>query len=212
LRTSAQRQLASPYSFQPDGFHCWGIVWLRTCYGEGTDEAHQRLLSGLNLDLALEMEENILDDAALYDWGDDWRRIFEVIPERSFEEVLDDGDARAAREEHEAWIQEAQRELDIDEVDDIDALKEGTMKFHFRAVCRYLFVSDRVALDLGEVLVVFYDYCGRTVRQSRVRPECCGEIAGAWFDGFIDEMEVFTEADIGSDYLPGGLCGPPYST
>lgn len=71
LRTEFQRQLASPYSFQPEGFHCWGIIWLRTCYDEGTDEAHQRLLSELNQDLALEVEENILDDATLYDYGDD---------------------------------------------------------------------------------------------------------------------------------------------
>jgi hypothetical protein len=26
IRTDFQRQLVSPYSFQPDGFHCWGII------------------------------------------------------------------------------------------------------------------------------------------------------------------------------------------
>lgn len=65
----------------PNDGYCWGVIWLRTCYDEGTDEQHQKLLNVLNEELALELEENILDDAALYDYGDDWRRIFEVAPE-----------------------------------------------------------------------------------------------------------------------------------
>jgi hypothetical protein len=212
LRTDFQRQLASPYSFQLDGFHCWGVIWLRTCYDQGTDEAHQGLLRELNLDLALEMEENILDDAALCDYGDDWHRIFEVIPERLFEEILHDADMRDAPEEHEALIREAQRNLDIDEAVDMDSWKQATTRFHSDAVCKYLFVADKVAFDTGKVLIVFFDDCGRTVRQSRVQPEYCQEIAGAWSDCFIDEMEEFTEAEIGADYLPGGLCGPPFAT
>jgi hypothetical protein len=90
LRTDFQRQLASPYSFMPNGAHCWGVIWLRTCYDEGTDQAHQNLLNVLNDELALELKENILDDAALYDYGDDWRRIFEVVPERLLQELLND--------------------------------------------------------------------------------------------------------------------------
>jgi len=212
LRTDFQRELASPYSFQPDGFHCWGVIWLRTCYGEGTDEAHQGLLRELNVDLALEMEENILDDAALYDYDDDWHHILEVIPERLFEEIWDGVDMWEAPEEHEARVREARQNLDVDDVTDMNVWKQATARFHYEAVCKYLFVADKVALDTGRVLVVFFNDCGGTVRQSRVLPEYCQEIAGAWFDCFIDEMEEFTEAEIGPDYLPGGLCGPPFAT
>ena len=212
LRTDFQRQLASPYSFQADGFHCWGIIWLRTCYDEGTDEAHQRLLNELNQDLAIEVEENILDDAALYDYGVDWHRIFEIVPERLFEEVLDDADMQTPPGEHEAPLREAQRNLRVDEGADMDAFRQVTTRLHFHAVHKYLFVADKVAFETGKVLVVFFDGCGRMVRQSRVLPEHCEEIAGAWFDCCIDEMDLFTEADIGPDYLPGGVCGPPYAT
>jgi hypothetical protein len=217
LRTDFQRQLASPYSFQTLSGHCWGIIWLRTCYGDGTDEAHQGLLKMLNQDLALEVEENILDDVALYDYGDDWRRIFEVVPERLFEETLEGVDMRDAPHEarfleaHEARFLEAQRKLELDEAAGMDAWRQATAKSHDLAVCNYLFVADKEALESGEVLVVFFDDRGRTVRQSRVQPEYCEEIAGAWFDCFIDEMEVFTEADIGPDYLPEGSCRPPYA-
>ena len=209
LRTDFQRQLASPFSFQPEGVHCWGIIWLRTCYDEGTDEAHQKLLAELNQDLALEVEENILDDKALYDYGDDWRRIFEVVPVRLFEETMDDASMRDPPEEREAFIRDAQRNLSIEEEADIDAFKQATVRLHSWAVSKYLFVSDKAALDTGKVLLVFFDDCGRTVRQSRILPEHCEGIAGAWFDSFIDEMEEFTEADIGPDYLPGENLSSP---
>lgn len=68
-----------------------------------------------------------------------------------------------------------------------------------------------MALATGGVLVVFFDDYGQVVRQSRVQPEYCEEIAGAGFDGFIEETE-FTDADMGPDHLPGGLCGPSYAT
>jgi hypothetical protein len=212
LRTDFQRQLASPFSFMPNDGHCWGVIWLRTCYDEGTDEAHQKLLNVLNEELALELEENILDDAALYDYGDDWRRIFEVVPERLLEESLrDNHNSQTASEERQAPMREMLRNLDIDEVTTANAWEIEIVRLHLQAARNYLYVSDKVALDTGEVLVVFFDDCGRTVRQSRVQPEFCQEVAGAWFDGCIDEYDAFTEADIGPDYLTGGSCGPPYT-
>lgn len=217
LRTDFQRLLASPhsfspYSFQPESWSCWGIIWLRTCYDEGTEEAHQRLLDALDSELALDLDENILDDATLYDYGDDWRRIFEVVPERLFEESLDDADMRITPEDQEAQIREAQGNLDSGEVDDLDAFKEATIRYHSEVVSRYLFVEDKVALDTGKVLIVFFDDCGQTVRQSRTKPEHGDMIAGAWADICLDEMDECAEADIGPDYLPGGSCGPPYAT
>lgn len=94
----------------------------------------------------------------------------------------------------------------------INVLKQDTARFHSRAAYKYLFIVDEVALDTGRVLVVFFDDCGQTVRQSRVEPQHCEEIAAAWFDFFIDEMDVFIEADIGVDYLPGWSCVFPYAT
>jgi hypothetical protein len=123
--------------------------------------------------------------------------VFEVIPERLFEEVLDNADMRDTPEQHELRIREGQLNLDIDEITDIDTLKSATVRVHSQAVSKYLVVADKVALDTGKVLVVFFDYYGRTVRQSRIQPEYCEEIAGTWFDGFFDEMEEFTQADIG---------------
>jgi hypothetical protein len=209
LRTELQRKLASPFSFVPNGSYCWGVIWLRTCYHEDSDEAHQRLLDRLNWDQALELEELILDDVALYDYGDDWDRIFEVVPERLLEELLDDKRLRDAPEIRKAPVREEQHKLDIEGVAD---LKQATVRLHYHAVRKYLFVADKTALDTGKVLVVFFDDCGRMVRQSRMEPEFGEGLAGAWANCSIDEMNEFSEAEIGPDYLPGGPCGPPYTT
>jgi hypothetical protein len=155
------------------------------------------------------VEENILNDVTLYNYGNDWHRIFEVIPERLLEEVRDDANMRVTPEENASWIREAKRNLNIDEMADIDTFKQATAEYHARVVCKYLFIADKISLETGKVLVVFFDDCGRTVRQSRLKPEHCEQTAGAWFDGFIDEMDEFAEAAIGPDYLPGGSCGPP---
>lgn len=157
------------------------------------------------------MEENILDDAVLYDYGDNWRRIFEVAPERLFEEMIDEANGMPTPEENQTRIRELQRNVVIDEAANIDAFRQATTKLHFWATCKYLFVADKVALDTGEVLIVFYDDCGRTVRQSRVQPVFGEAIAGAWADSIIEETTEFEEGDVGPDYLPGGSCGPPYA-
>ncbi|KAI7565541.1 hypothetical protein KC343_g6073 [Hortaea werneckii] len=217
LRTDFQRLLALESSFQPEGFPCFGIIWLRTCYDEGTDGAHQRLLNELNEEMALEVDQNILDDAALYNYGDDWCRIFEVVPERLLKEALDEMsgerptelDARTA-EEYRALIREEKRNPDINAAADTKALSRATVKLHFWAVHNYLFVADKVAFETGKALIVFFDDCGRTVRQSRIRPEFGEPFAGAWHEGIIHETEEFLEAEIGPEYLPGGSCGPPY--
>lgn len=191
---------------------CWGIIWLRTCYGKGTDEAHQKLLKNLNEELALEVDENILDDVAVYDYNDDWHRIFEVIPERLFQETLEDFDAtNTPDEQRKALIREAQRNFDFDATADMDTFRQATVRLHYDSVVNYLFVADRVALTTGEVLIVFFDDCGRTVRQSRMLPEHCDGTAGAWADCFIDECSEFEDANIGPGYLPGGSCGPRYA-
>lgn len=193
------------------GHDSWGIIWLRTCYDEGSDEGHQKLLCELNEELALDVDENMLDDATLYDYGDNWRRIFEVVPERLLE-AMNEVDGMPTPEEREARIRDAQRNTNIDEAADTEAFRQATARLHARVIYKYLFVADKVALDTGRVLVIFYDDCGRVVRQSRVRPERGEQLSGAWFEVFVHEIAEFEEVEVGPDYLPGGSCGPPYAT
>lgn len=167
--------------------------------------------------MALDVRQNVLDDAALYNYGEDWRRIFEVVPERllgvvckdSPHDMLSKSDEHIAPEDYKAHIREAQKALDIWEwADNRDV---GLARIHLYVIDSYLFVADKIALDTGRALVIFFDTYGRTVRRSRLPPRDGEHLAGAWWDGCIDEDDWFLDAEIGPDYLPGGLCGPPYT-
>ena len=129
----------------PNGAHCWGVIWLRTCYDEGTDQAHQNLLNVLNEELALELKENILDDAALYDYGDDWRRIFEVVPERLLQELLNDNvGSQTVSQKRQAPMRGMLRNLDIDDVSNTNAWKIEIVRLHLSVTRNYLLISDKV--------------------------------------------------------------------
>ncbi|KAI7368673.1 hypothetical protein KC354_g2499 [Hortaea werneckii] len=104
------------------------------------------------------------------------------MPERLFQEVLkEDLDETNMQciEDRKGRIRKEQRNPNIDAATNADALKEATSKLHFWAIENYLFVADKVALDTGKALLVFFNDCGRTVRQSRIRPEYGEPFAGS---------------------------------
>ena len=216
LRIEEQRRYALPTSFVPDGWSAFGIIWLRTCYDEGSDALHAALLDKLNIELALDVKENILDDPDLYDWNDDWHKIFEIMPERLFGILIDhDSSAESYAAEHNEKLdhhREAfKRKHKSGDGMDVSSLRTALPDFRFWSIVGYLFVADRLALDSGKALVVFFDQCGRTVCHARIQADLCEDTAGAWADGHIIDQPEFYEAELGPDYLPGGVCGPPFA-
>lgn len=213
----------------------FGILWVRNCYGEGADEKHQKLVSSLNAGLALDMEKNILSDEDLYNYGDDWHRIFDVMPERLFyitantssDNTLSEFNQRNERlrslqQDYESGrfdefqMEEAsQRQFAWQDSPRSDSeiaasvFRVKTEAIHSCAIENYLFVADETALQTGEVLIVFFDDRGRVVRQARILPEVCDGTAGAWADSRIQDHEEFSEGEVGLDYREGGICGPP---
>lgn len=182
------------------------------------------------------MEENILSDEDLYNYGDDWQRIFDVMPERLFcitsnrssDNVLLEFKARnerlrSLREDYEAgrfdefqmeeasqrqfaWRDSPRKDGEIA----ASVLRVKTEAIHSCAIESYLFVADDTALQTGEVLVIFFDDRGHNVRQARILPEACDGTAGAWADSRIEDHEEFSEGEVGLDYREGGICGPPF--
>ena len=88
--------------------------------------------------------------------------------------------------------------------------KEKTSEIHDWTTRSYIFITDKTALETGEVLVVFFDGCGRVVRSNRMDPDEGESLAGAYFEGIHIRQSWFGQAQIGSDYMPGGVCGPPF--
>lgn len=227
LRTELQRRLALP-----DGITGFGVVWLRTCYDD--DEAYAQLFARLNTDVALESFSNVLDDGELYDFGEDWSRIFNFIPERLLGITTEYEDGLEAAQNRLGLICDAQKEYisgnwDWAMMEEIEQghlssgnyqltgeekrsnfYKQTTVEIHRWATVSYILIADKKALETGEVLLVYFDDCGRTVRWKRMDPQDGEPLAGAYFDGLHVEMPWFLEAHIGRDYLPGGICGPPF--
>lgn len=210
LRTPSQRTLARPTS-NTEGLDPFGIVWLRTHY-EDSDDAHAELLQDLNIEMGLAQERNVLDDEALYAYGDDWSRIFEVIPERLFfvTPEVDESLLDVAREYDEKI--RALRSAFPRQSFEGDEFRGETEELHFWTTVNYIFIADKTALETGEVLVAFFDDCGRVVRSTRAQPSFAEELAGAWAEGEFNELDEFREANIGVDYRPGGRCGPPFNS
>jgi hypothetical protein len=182
--------------------------------------------------LALDQEENILDDAELYSYGDDWAAILEVLPEFFFERLKEyvistEVDCNTAlrthlghelrlRESHQHCIvsqpptaQEQDASLsggDLGEDKFLDAVRE----LHYDATMMYIFVADKEAIETGEVAVLFIDDCGRVVRHKRMPPVDCESLSGGWLEASPHDVYEFTDGEIGPAYSRGGIYGPPF--
>lgn len=227
-----------PSAFHPEGFESFDIIWLRTCYDIDAGERHQELLDKLDIVLALDVEQNVLDDQTIYDYGDDWSRIFEVMPERlfciagasdsiGFMREVEDGDAKIrqckidveAGEFESLRMEEASRSHlpgkhrpETDDEIEASIYRAKTHRLHHASIVNYLFIADKEAMETGKVLIVFFDDRGRSVRQARIQPDLCEDTAGARADGHFADQPELNEAYIGPEYLPGGACGLPFPT
>jgi hypothetical protein len=230
LRTKQQRELAF---WNHDGH-----IWLRTCYTTGSDEIHSRLLRDFDPGEALNSEDTVLDDATLYSYGDDWAKIFSVLPEiilqiKDFSEsdywkdssdsvrrYLDDekyfieqlkeciASQPSTRDEMSAAFHEQNEDAFQDEGE--ESFGWALRSLHLASTHSWCVVADEEAIQTGLVLLVFFDDKGRVVRQGRRTPSDCTYMEGAFVDGCIDEDETMNFGEPGPAYAVGGVCGPPF--
>lgn len=199
---SQRRGLAS------DGF------WLRTCYKPGSDAAFTAAREACLSDLSLSI---VLDDAGLYDFGDDWQRIFSVMPQLLTCSGMTD--AQTYREAKETALQEAKqaviddREIAVesgyDPYEDAAPLPVLYGWYHWACATGYIFILDDATLetgdevdddDRGKVLAVWYDEYGKIVRSTRESFGTVREYAGLLMDAFVSDHGIWTEAMVGEEY------------
>lgn len=77
-------------------------VWLRTCYKPGSDAGFAAVQESCLNEFSGAL---VLNDAELYDFGDDWQRIFSVMPQL----LTGSSDAQTHREMKEEALQEAKQ-------------------------------------------------------------------------------------------------------
>lgn len=56
-----------------------GGVRLRICYSEGSEPKHEALVKDVEMEIYV--DDRLLNDPDLYDYGDDWQRASDVMPE-----------------------------------------------------------------------------------------------------------------------------------
>jgi hypothetical protein len=185
------------------------------------------LLDKVDLFNALDDEDRLLDDEDLYDFGDDWKNILDVMPELvvySDASLWQSNQRRLLKAEDmliKAKAYLAGQNVEGAPVELItntravlpgSAVEESVLgllksKVHRACVVNYFIVEDREALETQQLLLVSLDAGGRVVRWSRVGPEEAEQMGGFWLDGSWDEVNEWTEAEIGEDYQVGGVCG-----
>lgn len=205
-----------------------GCLWLRTCYKEGTDAQHEALVANIDMDMAV--DERLLNDATLYDFGDHWEQILDYVPElvtnTSYGVSWDSDRLREAVDSYRkadrvlsgstatADIEGAPMHL-INEIGRYTPATEGPANvlkcmqegIHQACVVTYAIIEDGEALETGLVALLFLDDCGRVVRRTRMCAIDAVYMAGGWLDGCWEEDDLWLEADLGEEYQEGGVCG-----
>ena len=190
-------------------------AWLRTCYDVDTDAAHRTLHSraGPQTLLArLGNEAAILDNAVLYDFGDGkWNQVFERVPAL----LSGQPDRGAIRRAKRDALHDAEDEADVygDGTGSSEEVEGGPDWSYVQVVSKvgFLFIADREAMRTGQVLLAWYDDCGRLVKQVRVEPEKVREVLEGDRSGLLYDIDsgLWASAEAGPAYVRGGPCGPP---
>ncbi|GLI78223.1 hypothetical protein PoHVEF18_006531 [Penicillium ochrochloron] len=109
----------------------------------------------------------VLDDADIFNFGSDWRRIYDILPEVSYPIEFgcitkDDHRDLAARKQSDpqAWR------------DDRDSVIESVgMTMQSSATTTYIFIADEETFESGRPRVIYLDGLRRIVREGRMDPE-----------------------------------------
>ncbi|KAK3934137.1 hypothetical protein QBC46DRAFT_454406 [Diplogelasinospora grovesii] len=218
--------LARPYNERNTA----DVVWLRTYYGPGSDDAFAAILEACKGHLPLVGMgapgfDYLFSDAARYDYGDAWQRVFGRMPQLL--EYAGPGDYEAKRATTLAEGQEWERG-DKERVEEDggewpeDAMYLGVLYnyYHLASKVGIIYVLDKETLgedeegedvshDDRQLLAAWYDPDGKTVRWQRMSGDEVCEHMAVINSASIDDHPIWTEAEIGEDYDWDGPLGPP---
>jgi hypothetical protein len=222
-RTSAQRRIATEPPYLDN-------VWLRTYYGPGSDEKHEVIIDEINLEWAIDEEDRLLDDPELYNYGEHWEHILEIIPElvrrepgfnwqqywEKIEECKDkcvlarrllSGESINVPERpglNVAHTIEWFRTLYPAEELDRHVMETFQAYLHGFCFVNWIYIFDEQAFTSGKFLIVWLDPCGNVVRSNRADIELAEGWNAKWMSAAMDEVEEWMNADIGDAYRLGG--------
>jgi hypothetical protein len=158
---------------------------LRTYYGDvngqSHDEAHKVMVQNAILETCVD-KNGAWNDKALYDFGDDWQRMLLRVPDMCDQE----------RHDREEDYRESEHEEDIEAPPDgdEDALYQWLSS---RNVAIRLYVTDREAMESGQIKVFYLDTHGDAIWHHKFRADALLEYEGAWHSMLLAELnEVYS--------------------
>ncbi|OCK94862.1 uncharacterized protein K441DRAFT_659292, partial [Cenococcum geophilum 1.58] len=206
LRTPSQREMAHQREITYQNLDV-NAVWLRTDYSPDSDGQHEELMSKFDVEDAVGYRHNLLNDADLYDFGNEWQRVFSVLPELLDPAggMLDADDVNEMKEDAmnekfpphiEQHIANIRRNLPQERAEEeiFDITHAPVQKAY---VVNYLVIEDKQALESGKMLVVFVDDVGQVVRKNRVDGWEVDSLGGMWMQCAYDDVEPWMKGEVG---------------
>ena len=175
------------------------LVILRTHYGGDGDDA--RLRGWIDVDSEEDVFFNpealwwrLLDDEELFGFGDEWERVFDILPELLGRQGRLGGVRRTIGAED---VEEARREEDPEE--------EMRYQAFTLSAPTPLLVADKRAFEEDKLRVLFLDAHGNIVKESRITP---GEMGTLKEDATNVRSPMWWQyGEIGPKYKPDGEIG-----
>ena len=184
-------------------------IWLRTHYGDGSDAKFAEWRA-MDEDYDPQYDEKVvlwtvLDDAAVFNFGDEWWRVFDVLPELAgplWRHVrgppyVDTDRMQALREELGRGVERPLSSLaggEHERLEDAAAVSEAEYGEHgerlqAKAVSTFLLVADAGAWETDCLRLLYLDGKGNVVRHSAV------EVSEAWETRNYWNYEKFCESN-----------------
>ena len=211
-RTPAQRDTARRGTIN--------AVWLRTCYSPGSDEKHEELVEFIDMELAVDGDDRLLNDPESYNFGPNWQQVFDIFPEllepeEGYWDYLQ-GQQHESMEALKAFAEGGVSRAPSGLLENLSSLQGQEQEdyvatvlqssVHAAYVNAWVVLEDEEALNTGKPLLMFLDTQGRVVRSMRVSAGDAAGIGGLWLDGSWRETTEWEDGDLGEEYKKGGAC------
>ncbi|KAH8696520.1 hypothetical protein BGW36DRAFT_360347 [Talaromyces proteolyticus] len=203
-------------------------IWLRTYYAEDAEEKardsaklaawfESSVEGNPNIDPSIDgtmISWRLLDDELIFNFGTDWERVFEIIPEligpksglsRRF---LSDEDSVGKRFREEVFRELRENvALSTGLQEKLITIEGSDNIVQYCSVHSYLLVADETTFTTDELLILFLDLKGHYVRQSRIKvPDDDIFMLGDMINsGKIRDARYWTD-----DFPPGSSLNPKY--
>lgn len=196
-------------------------VLLRTCYSTDEDERakHDELMKKW-IDVDIFGEEAwwaVLDNADLFNFGPDWHRVYEILPEvagplcpelddRWTKRFFDPGHYDTMRSYFKKELaNEKQNNPEAWKKDKDACIEEAAMALQKSATSTYVIITDEEAFQTGGLRVLYLDGFRNIIREGRMDPEI-DDIFNVVSD-WMETNDLLQGSTVGEKYRVNGELG-----